>query len=144
MARFITLFLNLCDKLKWLAPLLARLTLAGVFIQSGWGKIHDLPDIVKYFTDLGIPFPELQAPLVAWSELICGALMLLGLLTRLAGIPLSVMMTVAIITAKKEEIHSVTSVFNFVEFLYIVLAVWLVIEGPGPIAVDRLLRRQKS
>jgi uncharacterized membrane protein YphA (DoxX/SURF4 family) len=55
---------------------------------------------VGRFTKIGIPAPEIMAPFVGVMEIGCGALLLLGLLTRLAAIPLIIDMLVAIATTK--------------------------------------------
>src|SRR4029078_9707440 len=86
-------------RLEWRPPLLARLVIGAVFVPTGWGKLHNLPDIVAFFRQLGIPYPELQAPVVSSIELVCGALVLVGLATRVAAIPLICTMVVAIVTA---------------------------------------------
>ncbi len=129
----------LLAKLNWLPPLLARITIGFVFVESGWGKLHDIEKVISYFTQLGIPFPSAQAHFVAATELIAGGMILLGFMTRLASIPLIVIMTVAIMTAKASEISTFTDVFGFSEFLYIILLGWLIVAGPGRIAIDNLL-----
>src|SRR5258708_7650387 len=88
------------QKLGWVGPLGARLPRGVVFVQTGWGKLHSLGDVTKFFTDLGIPAPAFQATLVATTELVGGALLVAGLLTRLAAAPLAFTMVVAILTAK--------------------------------------------
>src|SRR5262245_2281305 len=86
--------------------LICRVTLGWEFIVSGWLKLPERHgQLVQYFTDLGIPAPGFNAVLVTWTELICGALLLVGLFSRLASIPLMVTMVVALITAKSAEIH---------------------------------------
>jgi putative oxidoreductase len=129
-------------KLSWLPPTLARITIGGLFLQTGWGKVHNLPQITEYFRSLGIPAPEIQAPFASATELVCGALILAGLFTRLASIPLIVTMTVAIATAKKADIHAFDDLFGIVEYLYIVILVYLGIAGPGPLSLDNLLVRR--
>jgi putative oxidoreductase len=136
--------LKVTTKLKWLPPLLGRVTLGGVFIESGWGKIHNITKVVGYFTELGLPLPEFQAHLVAYTEFLCGSALLIGLFTRLAAIPIVATMTVAILTAKRTELQSVTDIFGFSEFLYIVISVWLIIEGPGQISIDYYLKKYFS
>lgn len=81
--------------------ILVRLLLAGVFIPEGIQKLI-FPDVLGAgrFAGIGIPYPEFTGPLVGWFELICGVLILLGLLSRLAAIPLIVIMIVAIISTK--------------------------------------------
>jgi putative oxidoreductase len=133
------------EKTSWVPILLARLTLGIVFAESGWGKLHNLPKVVEFFTQLGIPAPGIQAPFVAGVELVCGLLILVGLLTRLAAIPLSVTMLVAIATAKMSDVHSIGDFADLTEFAYFVLLMWLAWEGGGKVSVDHFLfrRRQK-
>src|SRR5437867_12123456 len=97
-------FLAVADRLSFLGPTLARLTLGVLFIGTGWGKLHGLDKVTDFFTELGIPAPGFNAVLAASAELICGALLLVGLLSRLAAIPLIAVMTVAILTAKLEHL----------------------------------------
>jgi putative oxidoreductase len=129
-------------KLSWLPPLIARITLAGVFIESGWGKLNNIPKVVEFFTSLGLPLPGLQAHLVAFTEFSCGICLLLGFFTKLASIPLTIVMIVAVITAKLAEIHSVTDLFSVAEYLNIVILLWLIISGPGSASFDSLLIRR--
>jgi putative oxidoreductase len=126
------------DRLSWLPPTLARVAIGVVFIGSGWGKLHNLDKITGFFTELGIPAPGFNAVLVSSAELVCGALILLGLLTRLASLPLIVVMTVAILTARRGEIGGLSDLLGFVETLYIVLLSWLATAGPGPLSLDRV------
>lgn len=78
-----------------------RLSLAGVFIPEGIQKLI-YPELLGTgrFIKMGIPYPEFTGPLVGWVEIICGSLVLLGLLTRLATIPLIITMLVAITATK--------------------------------------------
>lgn len=78
-----------------------RLSLAGVFIPEGIQKLI-YPELLGTgrFIKMGIPYPEFTGPLVGWVEIICGSLVLLGLLTRLAAIPLIITMLVAITATK--------------------------------------------
>jgi putative oxidoreductase len=134
--------LDTLTALDWLPPLVARLTLGWVFARSGWGKLHNLPQVIQFFTDLGIPAAHLQAPMVASLELACGVLILLGLLTRLAALPLIGTMVVALLTAQREQIHGPGDLFGLVEFLYIALLLWLGQAGAGKLSLDNLLSRR--
>src|SRR5262245_33003286 len=136
------LVLRVSNALHWLPPLVARLTIGIVFVQSGWGKLHSLDKVVGFFTQLGLPAPEFQARLVACTEFVCGALMLLGLLTRLATIPLIITMVVALLTALKGDIHELSDLFGQSEYLYIVLLLWLGVYGAGPISLDAVFARR--
>ncbi len=132
------------SKLTCLGPLLARITIGIVFIESGWGKLHNLPKVIGYFESLGIPAAQYQAPFVAGTEFFAGALVLIGLVTRLASIPLSAIMLVAIITAKSSEINTWSDVFGFSEFLYLVLLIWLIVEGAGALSADAVIARMRG
>src|SRR5215813_5658357 len=133
------LILRVAASLRWLPPTVTRLTLGWVFIESGWGKLHNLPKVIDFFRSLGIPAPEIQARFSSSMELLCGVLILIGFLTRLASLPLIVIMTVAILTARRPDIHSLGDLFGTIEFLYIALLLWLGAYGAGPISVDRAL-----
>jgi len=83
------------------ATLLIRLLVGCVFLSEGIQKFLFSDQLgVGRFTKIGIPSPEVLAPLVGCFEIACGSLLLLGLLTRLAAIPLIVIMLVAISTTK--------------------------------------------
>ena len=86
--------------LSGLAPLLLRLYLAPVLLQAGWNKYQHFDNTVAWFANadwgLGLPMPTLMAALAIGAEIIGALLLLLGLLTRLATLPLMVTMLVAI------------------------------------------------
>ena len=132
---------RLAAPLRWLPPTMARVAVGWVFVLTGWGKLNDLDSVVSFFTELGIPYPELQAPFVASTELVCGALVLVGLMTRAATVPLIGTMIVAIATAQWPQVESFADLLGLVETLYIVLFAWLAIAGPGPLSIDALGRR---
>jgi putative oxidoreductase len=129
-------------RVAWLPPLLARVSVGLLFLQTGWGKLTHLDRVIEFFARLGIPLPHVQAPLVAGLEAVCGTLLVLGLLTRLASLPLIAIMAVALATAKAGEIQGVTDLFGLSEYLYAVLLVWLAIAGPGKISVDHVVLHQ--
>lgn len=132
------------NALRWLGPTLARIVVGVVFVQSGWGKLHDLASVTDYFASLGLPNPAFQAALASTTEFVCGALLLAGCATRFAIIPLIVTMCVAIRTARWAEVDGIASTFSMIEGLYIVLCVWLGTTGAGPLSVDALLARWYS
>jgi len=126
-------------RLAWLPATAARLTLGWVFLESGWGKLHNLEGVARFFSDLGIPAPAIQAHFVAGTEFVCGALLLVGLATRLAALPLVGVMLVAISTALSDRIEVLSDLFGLAEFCYIVLLAGLAIHGAGPLSVDALV-----
>lgn len=134
--------LKVASSLDWLPLTLARVTLGWVFVQSGWGKLHNLPKVIDYFASLGIPAPGIQAPFAAGTELVCGIALLAGLFTRVASVPLVVTMVVAIVTAKRGDVASASDLFGMSEYLYVLLLGTLAAFGPGPLSLDRLLVRR--
>jgi putative oxidoreductase len=130
---------SLVDGLQWLGPLLVRSSLASVFIVSGWAHLHDLVGLTAYFTELKIPMPGLNAGVTSTIEFVCGILVLVGLFTRFAAVPVAFSMLVAIFAAKRDAIHGVATLFAFDEFLYFACFIWLVVAGAGAVSLDRLL-----
>lgn len=124
-------------RVVWLAPLMARVTLGILFISTGWGKVHHLDKVTAFFEELHVPAAAFQATLVSYVELIGGALILVGLYAELAAIPLIVSMFVAIVTAKRSEVHGLPDLFGLVEWTYLVLLAWLVIAGPGKASLTK-------
>jgi putative oxidoreductase len=83
------------------SSILIRLAVGGVFLSEGIQKfLYPGENGVGRFTMIGIPAPEIMAPFVGVVEIVCGALILIGLLTRLAAIPLIIDMLVAILSTK--------------------------------------------
>lgn len=72
-----------------------------VFLPEGIQKLA-YPDLLGAgrFAKIGIPFPDIMGPFVGVVEVICGSLIIVGLLTRLAAVPLIVIMIVALISTK--------------------------------------------
>jgi putative oxidoreductase len=130
------------EKIAWFGPLLARLVVGIVFLTTGWGKLHNLSQVTDFFVELHIPAPHAQAILVASTEFLGGLCLTIGLFTRLAALPLSVTMIVAILTAKRAEIDGVNALFGLEEFLYLTIFIWLAIAGPGKVSLDHLIVRR--
>ena len=142
MCKIRTLILTITSKLDWLPGLISRLTIGGIFIQTGWGKLHHLDKVIQFFTSLGIPAPQIQAPFVSGIELGCGSLVLIGLFTRVASVPLIGTMVVAILTAKMKDVADLSDFLSLSEYLFIVLLVWLIVKGAGALSVDHLLAKR--
>jgi putative oxidoreductase len=127
--------------LTWLAPLFARIVVGYVFLLSGWGKLHNLPQITENFIGWGIPFPHLLTPLTSGIEFFGGLFLLLGLLTRISAGALGVTMIVAIKAAKWDDVDSLETLLGFDETEYLALFLWLAIAGAGALSLDAPLSR---
>jgi putative oxidoreductase len=81
--------------------ILIRLVVGAVFLSEGIQKFLFPNDLgVGRFVKIGIPAPQVMAPFVGVIEIICGTLIILGLLTRLAAVSLIIDMLVAIVSTK--------------------------------------------
>jgi putative oxidoreductase len=134
--------LELCAKLGWLGPLAVRLVIGAAFVLTGWGKLHNLDGVTGFFTDLGIPAPHANAVFVSLVELIGGALLIVGLGTRIAAAFLIGTMAVAFLTAILPKADSVLDLFSTIELTYLVIFVWLALHGAGRASLDRVLARR--
>ena len=147
--KFIVDFLiNLPERLSapfaWLPPLFARIVVGWVFLWSGWGKLNALDRITQNFVEWGIPFPHIMTPFVSGVEFVGGLLLLFGLFTRVAAVPLAITMVVAILSAKLADVDSLETLLGFEEVAYMALFGWLAVAGPGPISLDWLLQRRRE
>src|SRR5437660_368382 len=78
------------------ASLILRLMLASIFITQGWLKITQFEWGTTWFRQSLEAIPAGVQAAVAWGELICGILLVLGLFTRLAALGLIAVMVGAI------------------------------------------------
>ena len=130
------------EKLRSVALLLGRLAIGLIFMSTGWGKVHSIPKVTEFFESLHIPMPGLNAIVASYTELLCGTALVLGVMTRLAALPLVITMIVAIVTAKRGDIHGFFDLVAFDEFTYIIVLLMIAILGPGGIAIDHVLAKR--
>ena len=134
-----TSLLNFARSIEWLGPLLVRLSFGYFWLETGIAKVANLDGFTSRFVDWGIPFPGFSAGLSAWTELIGGALLMLGLFTRLTCIPLAINMVVAIALVVIKDVTGIDEFVELDEVLYIVIFVWLLLAGPGKASLDHLI-----
>jgi uncharacterized membrane protein YphA (DoxX/SURF4 family) len=83
------------------AYILVRIIVGSVFLSEGIQKFLFVDSLgIGRFIKIGIPAPEIMAPFVGIVEIACGLLVLIGLFTKLASIPLIIDISVAIFTTK--------------------------------------------
>ncbi len=144
----IRLGLKLTGALAFLAPLATRLVMGQAFFLTGRGKLANVPRTVEFFAGLGIPFPELNAAFVSRLEFYGGILLVVGLATRLVAAGLASTLVVALMTADKESFLAALTgagdqgLTDITPFVYLLFLGWLVLTGPGPLSLDRLLFRR--
>src|SRR5690554_7958076 len=126
--------------------ILIRLMVGVVFLSEGIQKfLFPVLRGAGRFEKIGLPSPEFLGSFVGTFEIICGLLILLGLLTRLASIPLIIIMLVAIVTTKSE----VLAEKGFWEMMHgsrtdwsmLLGSIFLLIKGGGFWSVDKALAK---
>ena len=134
------------DSLKSPFLLAVRLYWGWQLMQSGWGKLHNLGGVTEFFTSLGLPAPHFTAIAISNLELFGGALLALGLGSRIIGLVLSVNMLMAYITADREALMSVFSdpgkFYNADPFTFLMASLLVFIFGAGSLSIDYLVQRK--
>ncbi len=118
------------------AIVLIRVAVGAVFLSEGIQKFLFPAALgVGRFTKIGIPAPQFFAPFVGVVEIVCGALVIAGLVTRLAAVPLVIDISVAIATTKVPLLlhrgfwamaHEART-----DFAMLLGLIFLLIAGPG-------------
>ena len=127
------------------AVILIRIMVGWVFLSEGIQKFLFPAALgVGRFEKIGIPAPNFSAPFAGVVEIVCGSLLLVGLLTRLASIPLLINISVAIVTTKIPMLaksgfwgamHEART-----DFCMVLGLIFLLMVGGGPWSADARLR----
>lgn len=126
------------------ATILVRVAVGSIFLSEGIQKFL-FPDALGpgRFAKIGIPAPEMMAPFVGTVEIVCGTLVVLGLLTRLASIPLVGVISTAICTTKIPMLAKsgfwATAHEARTDYAMLLGLVFLLLVGAGPWSVDARL-----
>ncbi|KIC89620.1 DoxX family protein [Flavihumibacter sp. ZG627] len=121
-----------------LATLLLRLIVGGLFIRYGWMKIVNYDQILPMFGDIIGIGSRLSFNLVIFAEFFCAILVVLGLVTRLAIIPIFITMTVVFFIAHANDPFDAKAI----AFVYWLLCFVIFILGSGKYSLDKYIFRQ--
>jgi len=127
------------------AVILIRILVGWVFVSEGIQKFLFPAQLgVGRFEKIGIPAPHIMAPFVGGVEIIFGSLVILGLFTRLAAIPLLCVIGTAIVTTKIPMLHA-NGIWAMLheartDFSMLLGLLFLLIVGGGGLALDRVRR----
>jgi putative oxidoreductase len=128
--------------------LLVRLYWGWQFIQTGWGKLHRLPQVTQFFASLNIPLPAFNAVLVSWMEFAGGILLIAGLASRITGLLLAFDMLVAYLTSDRAALQSVISdpgkFYNADPYTFLFASLLILFFGPGKFALDSFLKSRRK
>jgi putative oxidoreductase len=123
------------------ATILIRLMVGWVFMSEGIQKFLFPSALgVGRFAKIGIPDPQFFAPFVGVVEIVCGALLIVGVLTRLAAIPLLIDISVAIVTTKIPMLSKAgfwsTMHEARTDFCMLLGLIFLLVVGAGTLSFD--------
>jgi len=127
------------------STLLIRLAVGLIFFTQGILKFTDPHWGILRFEKIGFPYPGFTALFVATFEIACGALVILGLLTRLGCVPLLIINLTAIGTTKIPELFRGDQGFWFMvsdartDFAMCMGILFLLAAGGGGGSVDAML-----
>lgn len=129
--------------------ILIRLMAGAVFLSEGIQKFLFADKLGSgRFAKIGLPNPEFLGPFVGAFETTCGFLILIGLLTRLAAIPLLIIMSVAIATTKAQLLadDGFWSMLHDsrTDWSMLLGSIFLLIRGGGKWSVDNQLQKKWS
>ena len=125
--------------------ILVRLAVGLIFLTQGILKYIDPKMGVQRFARIGFPFPDFTAHFVGTFEIVCGALVLVGLFTRLAAVPLLIVILTAIATTKIPELSRPHQGAWFMvsdartDFAMTMCLLFLIASGAGAWSLDRWL-----
>src|SRR6266446_7394782 len=123
------------------AVLLIRILVGWVFLSEGIQKFLFRDSLgMGRFVKIGIPWPQIMAPFVGVVEIVCGTLLLIGFLTRLASIPLLIDICVAlystkIVTLAKNRIWSTLHEAR-TDVSMLLGLIFLLLVGGGALSLD--------
>jgi uncharacterized membrane protein YphA (DoxX/SURF4 family) len=129
------------------ATILVRILVGWVFLSEGIQKFLFPAALgAGRFAKIGIPDPQFFGPFVGVVEIVCGGLLILGLLTRVAAIPLLIDITVAILTTKIPMLEK-SGFWATMHEARTDICMWLgslflLIVGAGPWSLDARIRRK--
>ena len=124
------------------AIFLIRLAVGLIFFTQGILKFTDPAMGINRFTRIGFPHPGFTAHFVGTFEIVCGLLVLIGLWTRAAAVPLLIVILTAIATTKIPELSRANQGFWFMvsdaraDFAMLCSLIFLIIAGAGACSLD--------
>jgi putative oxidoreductase len=146
-ARIYGFLIKIGDNLQSLFLLYLRITWGHQFILTGLGKLNAIEKTAAYFSTLHFSNPYFDAYLVGWVEFLGGLCLLSGFASRLASIPLIIIMIMALSTAHAAAISNFEALFDPITlalqtpYPFLIACITIFVFGPGRISIDAWLKR---
>src|SRR5216684_3700369 len=138
-------FFGVVDYLRSPFLLAVRLYWGWQLIQSGWGKLHNLPKVTEFFAGLNLPMPAQMAVFISCVEFFGGIFLALGLASRVTSLVMTVNLIMAYITADREALFSIFSdpdkFYAAAPYTFLIASLIVLLFGPGWFSLDTLIAR---
>jgi putative oxidoreductase len=131
--------------------LFVRLCFGWELFVSGRSHIEHVDVMIQRFISWHVPFPHLNVYISAYTEMIGGLVMLFGIFSRLAAVPLTFNFIVAYLTASRDTIvhllrgpdrlGAIDDFTGDAAFFFLVAALIVLAFGPGKVSIDYVLSR---
>jgi putative oxidoreductase len=125
---------------KDIGNFILRLVTGLIFLYAGGIKLLNLGTTTEFLNNIGLPFPNFMAIILAIVELFGGLLLILGLLMNYATILLAFTMLVAIITVHLKEGMSMQNIGLMYTFMLLIINLSLFFSGPGDYSLKALFK----
>jgi len=145
--RLYSFVIKIGSNLQSLFILYMRLTWGHQLFLIGIAKLQSIDATIALLTSLGFPYPAFHAYGIGIVETVCGFLLFIGLLSRLAAIPVICAMLTALSTAHAPELSNFRFLFEPMKLVvqepypFLIMALIVFVFGPGRISIDAWIKR---
>jgi len=145
---------GIADQLQPFFLLGIRLYIGYQSVTSGWAHLHNVANMTSFFASLRIPFPHVSVYLSGWTELVGGALLLIGLFSRPVALVLTLNFLVAMFTVEYKNYSfslrqlaaqiwaNQNPILGDTAFPFLATSLVILLFGPGWLSVDHWMSRR--
>jgi putative oxidoreductase len=130
------------DRYAEFGPLFLRVVIGWHLVYASWGRVadhHQLMLFRNYLEHYRFPVPLFNAYLSAAAQVVCGYLYILGLFTR----PAAAVMVINFVAALWMVHWHQPYPRKQLALIMLAMSIFLLLHGPGRVALDNVLRRRK-
>jgi putative oxidoreductase len=120
-----------------------RLCLGILFLDRGRANLHNVEGLFERLKNLEIPAPKAMAEILSGVELVCGLFLIIGFFTRLASLPLFLLLGLSfgVLTINNPEVRNLYTVVSDTHLHLLLLMACLMYIGSGKISIDWIIKR---
>lgn len=139
MLKLYEVYLSVIKAMDWLPILVARVFTGWSFFQNGKGKLGNIEVMTERFTEWGVPLPELNVYVASVTECVGGLMLVVGLGTRIVGVPLAFTMIVALLTAHRANLGDFSVLVDEAPIGPLCVFLLLIVTGSGKASLDYVI-----